>query len=92
MEICPPGGLGGALQQAGKALGRERHLALRGEHERRRWLLVPLEFAQSPQFAAAERVRAGRACLTPADVEVGAGEMDLIPAQVDIARSRAARA
>ena len=55
------------------ALGREHKRALR----------LATQFAQRPQFIALDRMHRRGAAFEPADVEVGAIEVDLIPLQID---------
>ena len=75
------GGRRGALDHAGEAGGGERRAPLRREDERRLRLLLALKLPERPQFVAKNGVRAGRALLSPADVQAGRFEVHLIPAQ-----------
>lgn len=63
--------------------GRKRPSPLAGEHERRCRRLLPLQAAQRPQLVAQDRVGSRGAALDPSGVQGGAGEVDLVPAQVD---------
>ena len=72
-----------ALHHARKACRRERRPPLAGEDEQQLGILLPLQLAQGPQFTPATGWVAGVPFLGPADVQDGAGKIDLIPTQVD---------
>jgi len=61
---------------------RERRAALAGEHKRGVRPLVGAEFAQCPQFIAADRMGCRLAILDAPDVQRGGLEIDLRPFQV----------
>jgi hypothetical protein len=78
-----PGHLTSPLDHPGKSRRGEGRSALRGEHERRFGVLLTLQLPQRPHFIADNRMRGRGALLDPADVQDSAGEIDLVPTQVD---------
>jgi len=75
-----PGRFAGALDHAGEACGRKRSAALRRKDEGRFRFLLALKPAEGAHLVAADRVRAGRALLGPADGQGCRIEIDLVPA------------
>jgi hypothetical protein len=75
------GASGRSLDHPGEAGRGERRAALADEDEGRRRGLA-MQPAQSAELVALDRVGAWGAVLDPSDVEHGAVEIDLVPAQV----------
>jgi hypothetical protein len=78
-----PGSSTGTLDHASEPGSRERRTALRGEDERRSWLLLTLSAPKRAQFIANDRVRRRRPLLDATDVQGGGREVDLLPSQID---------
>jgi hypothetical protein len=69
--------------QSPESSGRKWRTTLRGKHERRLRFLLTLEPAQSPEFAAGQRVCGGGSPFDAGNVNLAAIEVDRIPPKPD---------
>jgi hypothetical protein len=75
--------ISGSLDYFGNVRAGHWAATLGGEHKGRLWLLIAREFTQCPEFVTLNRVHAINTVFESSNVQMGLGEIDLIPSEIN---------